>query len=698
MLREIDTELLAQKIDPLSVPVIQLRNVIKVYKTGAGGFTALDGINFDICQGEFLGIIGKSGAGKTTLLNMISGVSEISSGEIIVTQRNNSQNFEKQASISVHAMDENELAAWRGRNLGIVYQSFELLPQLNLVKNIMLPQDFSGFYQPKISIERALELLDIVELSEHAYKLPAHISGGQKQRVAIARALVNDPPVIIADEPTGNLDTITAETIFQFFERLVDAGKTIIMATHDTNLASRFSRMVYLSDGKVVDNYSRNLYVEVKHKQRSSRNEDMGESEYINNERTAVEISNAVDSALTVDESHPETKEKSPTKQSKRLESNGIAARVSPINTGQAAIILQDVVKTYVNAAGKFTALKGINLQINYGQFISIVGKSGSGKSTLLNMITGIDHPTSGEVIVGGEDIYKKSESKRALWRGKNIGIVFQFFQLLPTLTLLENTMLPMDYCNIYSEKERLQRAMQLLSMVGLEEQANKLPSSVSSGQQQSAAIARALATDPPILVADEPTGNLDSRSAERILNLFAELARQGKTILIVTHDPSFTKSTDQTIILSDGDIIDDTIARALPLLNHPQMLQATYQAEKRVYQPRETIIHQGQQLEYFFMVASGEVEIVLSNPGCPEISLARFGRGQFFGEVELMHTKNSIASVRAAPDSPVELCLLPKEVFYQLLRESPSTSLLIDKVAKNRLEENRASNGNCAN
>jgi putative ABC transport system ATP-binding protein len=255
-----------------------------------------------------------------------------------------------------------------------------------------------------------------------------------------------------------------------------------------------------------------------------------------------------------------------------------------------------------------------------------------------------------------------------------------------------------MDYCNIYSEKERPERAMQLLSMVGLEEQAYKLPSSVSSGQQQSAAIARALATDPPILVADEPTGNLDSRSAENILNLFAELARQGKTILIVTHDPSFTKSTDQTIILSDGDIIDDTIARALPLLNHPQMLQATYQAEKRVYQPRETIIHQGQQLEYFFMVASGDVEIVLSNPGCPEISLARFGRGQFFGEVELMHTKNSIASVRAAPDTPVELSLLPKEIFYQLLRESPSTNLMIDEVAKNRLEENRASNGDCGN
>ncbi len=173
------------------------------------------------------------------------------------------------------------------------------------------------------------------------------------------------------------------------------------------------------------------------------------------------------------------------------------------------------MVKTYVNAAGEFPALKGINLQMCYGQFVSLVGKSGCGKSTLLNMLTGIDHPTSGEVIVGGQNIYEMSESQRALWRGRNVGIVFQFFQLLPTLTLLENTMLPMDYCDVYRPNERPERAMELLAMVGLEEQAHQLPASVSSGQQQSAAIARALATDPPIIVADEPTGNLDSRSAD---------------------------------------------------------------------------------------------------------------------------------------------------------------------------------------
>ncbi len=325
------------------------------------------------------------------------------------------------------------------------------------------------------------------------------------------------------------------------------------------------------------------------------------------------------------------------------------------------------MVKTYVNAAGEFPALKGINLQMCYGQFVSLVGKSGCGKSTLLNMLTGIDHPTSGEVIVGGQNIYEMTESQRALWRGRNVGIVFQFFQLLPTLTLLENTMLPMDYCDVYRTSERPQRAMELLAMVGLEEQAHQLPASVSSGQQQSAAIARALATDPPIIVADEPTGNLDSRSAEAILRLFGELADQGKTILLVTHDPSFTKATDQTVILSDGEIIDELVARALPLLSHPQMLEATHQAEKRRYEPGSLIIQQGQQVDHFFMIASGEVDVVLSSPGCPEISLARLGEGQFFGEVELLHSENSIASVRAAATGPVELSLLSKNGFQQV-------------------------------
>jgi ABC-type lipoprotein export system ATPase subunit len=367
---------------------------------------------------------------------------------------------------------------------------------------------------------------------------------------------------------------------------------------------------------------------------------------------------------------------------SKRFPDSGDGCQKHP-----SAIVLRDVIKTYENAAGVFTALKGISLEFNHGEFVSIVGKSGCGKSTLLNMITGIDHPSSGKVLVGGQDVYEMSESQRALWRGQNIGVVFQFFQLLPTLTLLENTMLPMDYCNIYPFRERPERGMELLKMVGLEEHAHKLPANVSSGQQQSAAIARALANNPPIILADEPTGNLDSRSASIILDLFEELAAQGKTILIVTHDPSLTKRTDKTVILSDGEVIDETVARALPFLDHPLMLTATHQLKKQVYSPGSLVIHQGEPIDHFFMIAKGEVEVVV-NTKIPETTVARLGPGQFFGEVSLTMGVNSIAGVRAGVDKPVELITISKKEFLRLVKSSPRMGEAIEKVAQLRMKE----------
>lgn len=229
----------------MSDPLIKLNKVIKVYSTAAGEFTALNGIDAQVQAGEFLGVIGKSGAGKSTLLNMITGVDDITSGEVLVRGSG--------AHVSVHNMDEDALALWRGQTLGIVYQSFQLLPMLTLVENIMLPMDLCGLYQSRKSRTRALELLEMVELEEHARKLPAFISGGQKQRVAIARALANDPPIIVADEPTGSLDSVTADHIFSLFERLVtEQGKTIIMVTHDNTLAPRFTRHLQMADGQLV--------------------------------------------------------------------------------------------------------------------------------------------------------------------------------------------------------------------------------------------------------------------------------------------------------------------------------------------------------------------------------------------------------------------------------------------------------------
>jgi putative ABC transport system ATP-binding protein len=227
-------------------------------------------------------------------------------------------------------------------------------------------------------------------------------------------------------------------------------------------------------------------------------------------------------------------------------------------DTGSVLIDLRDVVKTYETGAGGLTVLKDITLEVQSGEFISVVGPSGSGKSTLLNMITGIDRPTSGEIFVGGETVHKLSENQLARWRGRNVGVIFQFFQLLPTLTIIENVMLPMDFCRVYKRRERKKKAMQLLEQVNIADHARKLPSALSGGEQQRAAIARAMANDPPLIVADEPTGNLDTTTADQVFELFEELVGRGKTLMIVTHDRSLSSRTERVIHLLDGQIHQD--------------------------------------------------------------------------------------------------------------------------------------------
>jgi putative ABC transport system ATP-binding protein len=228
------------------------------------------------------------------------------------------------------------------------------------------------------------------------------------------------------------------------------------------------------------------------------------------------------------------------------------------------------VVKTFVSAAGTFTALKGVDLEVGAGEFVGVIGKSGSGKSTLINMITGIDRPTSGEVLVGDTAVHTLSEGQVAEWRGRNVGVIFQFFQLLPTLTVIENVMLPMDFCGLYAPSQRQARAMMLLEQMELADQAHKLPATLSGGQQQRAAIARALANDPPILMGDEPTGNLDSKTADTVFQLFEGLVAQGKTIIMVTHDRDLARRVQRTILIADGEIVSEvhnghTAPAALP-------------------------------------------------------------------------------------------------------------------------------------
>ncbi|NJN96886.1 MAG: ABC transporter ATP-binding protein [Anaerolineales bacterium] len=227
-------------------------------------------------------------------------------------------------------------------------------------------------------------------------------------------------------------------------------------------------------------------------------------------------------------------------------------------NSYDKIIEVKDVIKNFKVGDGEVTILKGISFDVKPGEFVSIVGPSGNGKSTLLNMITGIDRPSGGEVIVTGREVHKMSENKLASWRGEHVGIIFQFFQMLPALSLLQNVILPMDFANKYSPRERRERAMNLLETVGLADQAEKLPSMVSGGQQQRAAIARALANDPPLLVADEPTGNLDTRTATDVFELFSKLVERGKTMIMVTHDKELAKRVPRVVEITNGKITRD--------------------------------------------------------------------------------------------------------------------------------------------
>ena len=353
-------------------------------------------------------------------------------------------------------------------------------------------------------------------------------------------------------------------------------------------------------------------------------------------------------------------------------------------------IELHQVVKNFDTAAGTFTALKTVDLKVNAGEFVAVIGKSGSGKSTLINMITGIDHPTSGEVFVGDTLVHKLNENKMAIWRGRNLGIVFQFFQLLPTLSVVDNVMLPMDFCNTYPARERRKRAMHLLDLVGMADHAHKLPSAVSGGQQQRVAIARALANDPPIVIADEPTGNLDSRTADSVFAVFDGLVKQGKTILMVTHDNDLAKRVSRAVLIADGQIIEEYLAQAFPTLSETQLVDATHKLEPVVYAPGAVIIKEGTPADRFFLIMKGSVDVLVRRPNGDPIVVATMKSGQYFGEVELLQGGHNIATIRATPENgSVEVATLDRETFTALIGESPKTREQLEQMIKARTAEN---------
>ena len=364
-------------------------------------------------------------------------------------------------------------------------------------------------------------------------------------------------------------------------------------------------------------------------------------------------------------------------------------------DAGNGSIIdLRDVNKYYKTAVGDYHALKSVDLEIQAGEFVSIIGKSGSGKSTLLNMITGIDRPTSGEVYVNGTAVHELNENRMARWRGKNLGIVFQFFQLLPTISVIENIMLPMDFCRTYPMREREKRALSLLEMVELDDHAYKLPTALSGGQQQRVAIARALANDPPVVIADEPTGNLDSKTADSVFELFKNLVSQGKTIIVVTHDSGLAKRTQRTALIADGEIVNEYVAKALPTLPRELLLQATNIANAKKYEAGSMILTEGTNADSFYIVTGGTVEVILPRTNQSDVIALQLGPGKFFGEMAFFHDRKRHASIRASESGPVEVLVLSYDQLDNLLSQSETTREALHQLANKHEAENLALRG----
>ena len=358
-------------------------------------------------------------------------------------------------------------------------------------------------------------------------------------------------------------------------------------------------------------------------------------------------------------------------------------------NGNHSIIELRNVIKNYKTAVGDFPALKEVDLHIESGEFVSVIGKSGSGKSTLLNMITGIDRPTAGEVFVNNTAVHELNENRMARWRGKNLGIVFQFFQLLPTISIIENIMLPMDFCRTYPMKDREKRALELLELVELADHAYKLPTALSGGQQQRVAIARALANDPPIVIADEPTGNLDSKTADSVFQLFKDLVAQGKTIIVVTHDSGLAKRTNRTALIADGEIVNEYVAKAMPTMPQELLLHATRIAQKQTYKPGAMILTEGSNADSFYIVTEGTVEVILPRENQSDVVAVQLGPGKIIGEMGFFHERKRRASVRAGEYNPVEVLCLSYDQLDELLSQSEATREALHQMADKHEEEN---------
>lgn len=366
-------------------------------------------------------------------------------------------------------------------------------------------------------------------------------------------------------------------------------------------------------------------------------------------------------------------------------------------------IRVTDVTKEYGTAV-KTLALRGVSFRVESKEFLSIIGQSGSGKSTLLNLLGLLDTPTTGTVELLGTDVGGLSKKDRALFRNEHLGFVFQFHHLLPEFSVRENLLIPTwigpgamrggrgaSGAGARPSASTRARAEEILSFLGVGDVADKNAEQLSGGQKQRVAIGRALMKSPDILLADEPTGNLDSSTASSVFRLFENLVAEGKTVIMVTHDTSQAQRVHRTLLLSDGEIVNEYVARALPSLTHEQMLTATRKLTPLHFAPGAEIVQQGAPGDMFYIITRGVVEVALSRPDGADVIANTMSAGEYFGEIELVRGGRCIATVRAGPHTPVQVLALDRPTFVELLSASEQTRDAVGRVVEQRLAENLA-------
>ncbi|UCE00208.1 MAG: ATP-binding cassette domain-containing protein [Chloroflexota bacterium] len=529
-------------------------NLVKIYKIADLEVVALQGLDLSVSEGEILALVGPSGAGKSTLLNVIGGLDIPSAGNVHV------------AGYDLLSMKDNQRVKYKREVVGFVWQqpARNLLPYLTAKENVELPMMLNKSTE-NIKSKKALELLDVVGLADRANFRPDRLSGGQQQRVAIAVALANNPPLLLGDEMTGQIDSESASEVFSTLRKVNEAfNTTVILVTHDPLVSNLVDRVIAIRDGRTSTEIRR---------QRDEISGDINEEEWVILDQAgrlqlpkpyveSLELKDRV--KVRLEEDHVTVWPQHRVAEFIRLGAPEIAHFKPYENfvSGQNgnAIKVKDISREFVMGSERIQALNKVSFEVEEGKLALIRGRSGSGKTTLLNIIAALDKPTSGEIKVGDLAVTNLSESEIIQYRRKRISFIFQTFGLLPYLTVEENVEIPLRLLHT-PRKERQIRVKEVLDLVSLDHRAKHRTYELSGGEQQRVAISRALVNRPSLLLADEPTGQLDSNTGATIIRLLHEIAeRFGVTVIVASHDPNVIQYADMIIELKDGKQVDPQV------------------------------------------------------------------------------------------------------------------------------------------